>query len=44
MTYISNNFLLIAGLLAFLTKCVANISGRVLQAVFIGVAVFIIGI
>ncbi|XP_061366970.1 aluminum-activated malate transporter 12-like [Gastrolobium bilobum] len=34
---------LLAGLLAFLIEYVANASGRILQAVFIGAAVFIIG-
>ncbi|KAJ1428946.1 Aluminum-activated malate transporter [Sesbania bispinosa] len=34
---------LIAGLLAFFIKYVANTSGQVVQAVFIGAAVFIIG-
>jgi uncharacterized membrane protein YccC len=35
---------LLAGLLSFLLDYVANESGQILQAVFIAVAVFIIGI
>jgi uncharacterized membrane protein YccC len=35
---------LLAGLLAFLLDYVANASGQILQAVFIAVAVFVIGI
>jgi hypothetical protein len=34
---------LLAGLLAFLLDYVANASGQILKAVFIAVAVFIIG-